>query len=117
MAMLTVNGAAIPAPSEMQVTVFDVNPAQERSAAGELVMDRVAVKRRIDLRWAYLAGSDLAALLSAVGGGFFEAGYPDPVTGEARSMRCCCGDRASGVLRMEDGAPVWTNVEMSWTEK
>lgn len=117
MAMLMVNGAAVPAPSTMRLTLFDLSSAQERNAAGELVLDRVAVKRRIDLSWARIGSAALASLLAAMNGGFFQASYPDPATGEMRSMTCCCADRTAGVLRMEDGAAVWTNVEMSWTEK
>jgi len=118
MAMLKINGADMPAPSQMKVTIFDVSSAQERSAAGEIVMDRVAVKRRLDLSWASLRGSELAVILNAVTQEpFFEASYPDPATGDMRSMNCLCGERTTGVLRMEGGAPLWTNVEMTWTEK
>lgn len=117
MAMLGLNGVDIPAPSAMKVTVFDVSPVQERNAAGELVMDRLAQKRRLDLSWARLSGSDLAAILNAVGGGFFDVRYPDPATGLDAQICCCCGDRTTGILRMEGGIPVWTDVEMSWTER
>ena len=117
MAMLGVNGVDIAAPSAMKVTVFDVSPAQERNAAGELVMDKLKQKRRLDLKWARLSGSDLAAILNAVGGGFFTVRYPDPMAGENVQISCCCGDRTIGILRMEGGVPVWTDVEMSWTER
>ncbi|MBQ8508255.1 MAG: hypothetical protein IJ466_12605 [Clostridia bacterium] len=118
MAMLLINGAEMPAPSALKVTLFDVSSPQERSAAGGIVMDRVAVKRRLELSWAFLSGSDLARLLNAVTeAAFFEADYPDPAAGEMRGMTCCCGDRATGILRMEGGEPIWTNVEMTFTEK
>ena len=63
MAMLKVNGAAAPAPAVMKVTVFDVTNGAGRNAAGRTVLDRVGVKRRLDLRWAHLRGAELTALL------------------------------------------------------
>ena len=118
MAMLKIGGADMPAPSSMKIALFDVSSGQERSASGEIIMDRVAVKRKLDLSWAFLSGAELARLLNAVtDSAFFEAAYPDPATGEMRSMICCCGEKTTGVLRMEGGEALWTNVEMTWTEK
>ena len=115
--MLSVNGRDMPAPSKMKVTIFDVSSEARRSASGLSLMDRVAEKRRLDLSWAHLSGDELAYLLENVSGGFFEVRYPDPHTGGARSMSCSCSDRVMGVLRMEGGQPLWTNVEMHWIEK
>lgn len=118
MAMLWVNGEAVDAPSEMKVTIFDVSSGVRYNAAGNAVLDRTGVKRALALSWARMSGESLAALLKKVGtGGFFEAVYPDPESGEARVMHCYCSDRVAGILRMENGAPVWTNVEMTWTER
>lgn len=118
MAMLTVNGAAVPSPSEMKVTIFETSSAVVRNAAGSVVLDCMGSKRALALRWAHMRGEDLAALLERVGqGGFFEVTYPDPESGAARTMICYASNRTSGILRMEAGAPVWTNVEMTWTER
>lgn len=116
MAMLTVNGQAVPSPSQMKVAVFEALGGVNRNAAGNAVMDLSAVKRRLELGWAHMSGEALAALLTAMNG-FFEAVYPDPQTGEMRSMTCYCGERTSGVLRMQDGVPLWTDVKMTWTER
>lgn len=116
MAMLQVNGRAVPAPSGLQVAVFDVSAGEKRNAAGNAVIDRSAVKRRLELHWAHIGGAELAALLNEIGG-LFEVVYPDPVSGQARSMQCYCGERIAGILRMADGAPVWTDVKMHWTER
>ena len=118
MAVLRVNGVDIPAPSAMKISIFDVSASADRSASGRIVIDRVGTKRKLELRWAHLSGENLSALLSAVGEKlFFTAEYPDPQTGGMRSMTCYCGDRATGVMRMEGGVPVWTEVEMNWIER
>ena len=117
MAVLTVNGAEMPSPSGMRVEIFDVGSSGERSASGRLVVDRVAVKRRLKLKWACLTPAQLGLLLGAVGqGAFFEAGYPDPETGPA-AMTCACSDRTAGVMMIRNDQPVWTNVEMEWIER
>jgi len=118
MAVLKVNGVAVPAPSAMKINIFDVSASADRSASGNVVIDRVGTKRKLELRWSHLTAERLSALLTAVGEKlFFTAEYPDPQTGSIRAMVCYCGDRATGVLRMEQGMPVWTDVEMNWIER
>lgn len=118
MAMLKVNGADLPAPSAMKVSIFDVSAKAERTASGRAVIDRIAEKRKVELKWAYLTGNQLNGLLTAVGtGAFFSLTYPDPATGAARTMTCACKEREMGVLMMVDGEPVWKNVEMTLEER
>lgn len=117
MAVLTVNGAAVPSPAEMKVSIFEVGSGEQRSASGGLVVDRVAVKRRLKLRWAHLTPAELGGLLGQVGGAFFEAVYPDPQQMAPRAMTCRCGERTAGVLQIRGGEPVWVDVEMEWIER
>ena len=118
MAVIRINGAAMPTPSTMKVNIFDVSATADRSASGKMIIDRVGTKRKLELTWAHLTADELSRLLSAVGEEtFFTAAYPDPQTGGVRTMSCYCGDRATGVLRMENGSPVWTDVEMNWIER
>ena len=116
MAVLTVNGAAVKSPSALRVTVFEVGSGETRSASGGLVSDCVAVKRSIALSWAFMEPGELGVLLSAVNGGAFEAEYPDPAEG-VRKAFFRCGESIAGVLRIVDGAPVWTDVSMEWMER
>lgn len=118
MAVLLVNQAAVPSPSELTVSVFEAAGTVDRNANGGAVIDRVAVKRRLELVWAHLSPAELAALLTAIGGeSFFEATYPDPVTGGNRTMTCYAEERTAAVLRLENGAPVWRDLKMRWIER
>ena len=118
MPVLQVNHMTVPAPSALAVTIADVAQTAERSASGAAVIDRVAVKRSLELSWAHLAPAELASLLAAVGEhAFFEATYPDPQTGQARTMTCYAEERSAAVLRVEDGAPVWRDLKMRWIER
>lgn len=116
MAILKLNGADAPSPSALRVELFDVGSDEMRSASGRLVTDRLAVKRRLSLRWALLTADELAALLNAVGEMFFAAVYPDPELG-MRTAEFRCESRSAGVLRYVNGEAVWTDVEMLWTER
>ena len=118
MAILLVNGAEVASPSVMRVSVYDVSGAADRNANGNAVIDRVAVKRKLELEWAHLSAAQLSTMLGAVGDQvFFEATYPDPLTGAARTMICYAGERAAAVLRVEDGQPVWKDLAMEWIER
>lgn len=117
MAMLSINGRAVLPPSEMKTAIFEPGNGAVRNAAGNMVLDKTGAKRRLRLKWAYMDGAQLAALLDAVGTGFFEASYPDPEDGGVRTITCLCSERTAGVLRMESGMPVWMNIEMTWTER
>ena len=115
--MLKINGGAIPSPSALSVSLEDPSAAAERSASGRAVKDFLPGKRRLRLRWAHLSPAQLSALLQAVDACFFDAAFPDPATGGEATARCWCAGRSMGVLRMRDGAPVWTDIEMEWMER
>lgn len=116
MGMLKVNGVEIDAPTGLKATLFDVGAEVSRNAAGNAVMDVCAEKRKLELHWAHMDAAALAALLEAMNG-FFEADYPDPQSGAVRRMICYCSERTAGVLRMVNGAPLWTDIKMVWTER
>lgn len=115
--MLEINGAAVPAPSSMKLTLYDVGATETRNAAGGIVVDRMGVKRKLDLKWNYLDASALAALMEQMGTGvFFSVRYPDVQSG-MRQMECCCSEKSAGMLRMRNGVPEWVDVQMCWTER
>lgn len=118
MAMLTVNGAAVPAPSSMEWTVFDVGSSAARNAMGGAVVDRLGVKRRLDLKWAYMSAADMAALLQRLNqAAFFIVSCPDAQSGEIRQMNCYCSEKSAKLSRMRGEIPEWVDVQMQWTER
>ena len=116
--MLKINGIEIKTPSGMEVGLTEIGDRSRRNAAGEQVIDRIAVKRRIHVVWSILQPSEAAALFSAIGAqAFFQVQYPDPLTGKARSAVCSCERQSAGVQRMENGAAIWKGVDMVWIER
>lgn len=115
--MLKINGATVPTPAALRVTIADISGSPARNAAGNTVMDFMGSRRKLNLKWAHLTGAQLKALLEAVDACFFQVSYPDPMEGEEKTITCYCVNRAMGILRMHEGMPVWTEIEMEWMER
>ena len=106
----------MPSPSAMQAEVICVGSGEERSASGRLVCDRVAVKKRVKLKWAALSGAEIAKLFSAADG-FFTAVCPDPCSGEWGKAEFYASARSLGVMRADGGECVWEDAAMEWMER
>jgi len=118
MAVLMIDHVEMPSPSAMKVTVFDVTDGAQISAAGTAIMDTLGQKQRVYLKWHGLSQAEIQKILRAVGENtFFEAAYPDPVTGEVRSIQCYVSDREMNALRMRGGVPVWADMQLTLTQR
>lgn len=115
--MITVDGSAIPTPSDYQVGVMDLSKA-ERNAKGEIIIERIATKRKIEVSWKYLSQGDLANLLSKVSTNiFFTVEYPDPLTGALRTGTFYVGDRNTSMLDFKNGVPRWKEIKFNFVER
>ena len=115
--MLKINNVTIATPSAMEVALVEIGDAR-RNAAGQQVIDRIALKQRLRLSWNYLDGTVLSGILSALDAQpFCAVEYPDPVTGQSRSVLCSCESHVCGVLRQSDSATGWKNVEIVLMER
>lgn len=116
--MLSINGAAVASPSVFSVNIEERGDFSKCNVLGERLADRLAVKRVIDVEWALLSETELAAILDAVSDKvFFSVSYPDPVTGAERETVCRAAERSMRVYRLDSGSAVWTDVRMRWEEK
>lgn len=68
--MIKINGVAIATPKIYEATVSDLDGESNRNAAGQLIRDRIAVKRKLNLEWGPLSQSEIAPILNAVSGVF-----------------------------------------------
>ena len=49
--MLKINNVSIAVPSAFQVDIQDIDGESNRNAKGELLRDRIAVKRKLNCEW------------------------------------------------------------------
>lgn len=115
--MLKVNSTTIRTPKKMSVGIYDVSKTADRNAEGTILIDRAAVKRKIECEWGLLTNAQMSTLLSAVTSVFFTVTYPDPQTGGSKTITCYVGDRTAPVHRVVGGVPVWDGLKMNFIEQ
>lgn len=104
MALLTVGGVALPTPNEFSVGVMDISKA-ERNASGKMIIERIAVKRKLFITYGYLTQGDAAKVLRAVAPTYYTVTYYDPQDGQMKSGSFYCGDRQIGFIDYQNGIP------------
>ena len=116
MSLIIIDGVEIPASSEYSVGIQDISKA-ERNANGTMIIERVATKRKLELSWAYLSKEQVAQVLSAVSGVFFQVTYVDPEDGTTRTGTFYAGDRKCGMLDFKNGVPRYKDVSFNLIER
>lgn len=107
---------AIATPTDMQISIMDLSTAF-RNAKGEMSIDRIATKRKLELRYAYLSRTDLSTILNAVSSIFFDVYYTDPQTNSSRTATFYVGDRNTGLLDVQNGIVRYKDVAFNLVEK
>lgn len=116
MALIIIDGVAMPTPHEMSIGIYDVSKA-ERNANGYMIMERITTKQKIELSYTFLDVSNLRQILVAITPVFFSVTYPDPVTGANRTGTFYVGDRKLGILDYYDGVPRHKDVAFNFIER
>jgi len=114
--MVKINGVALPTPSEYSVSIMDISKA-ERNAAGTMVIDRIATKRKLELSWKYLDKEILSQVLTLVSPVFFSVEYIDPQENTWKKGTFYCGDRTIGALDYRDGKIRWKDIKFNLIER
>ncbi|MEG0133771.1 MAG: DUF6711 family protein [Clostridium sp.] len=117
--MLKINGVAIATPKIFQVDIEDIDGESNRNTRGELLRDRIAIKRKLNLEWAPLKMNEISVLLKAVKDVYFEVNYPDPMEGTMLTKTFYVGGR-SAPAHYYDGVKnemLWQGLKMNFIEK
>lgn len=114
--MIKINGTTIPTPATYQVNLQDLSKS-ERNANGNLIIERIATKRKIEMSWNYLSQGDLAGVLQAISGVFFTVEYIDPQDGALKTGTFYAGDKKAGALDYQDGVIRWKDSGFSINER
>jgi len=118
--MIKINAIPIPKyPSSLSVLVSDLDDGNStgRTIDGLLHRDRIAVKRKLEMSFNMLTGSELSTLLKQISGTFFDVEYPDPQTGLMEIKNFYVGDRTSPIALLRDGVYYWSNVSFNFIER
>ena len=116
--MISINGVVIATPKSYETTVTDLDGETNRNANGELIRDRIAVKRKLNLEWGPLSQSEIAPILNAVSGVFFTVTFPDPELGMI-TKTMYVGDRTAPAYMYDEEAKEvkWQGLKMNFIEK
>lgn len=114
--ILFLGTAYVKTPKKLTVGIYDVSSSADRNAAGEILIDRVAVKRKIECEWGPLTNAEISDILTKVTSVFFTVKYPDPLTGTEKTITCYVGDRTAPIYK-DSGTPVWEGLKMNLIEK
>jgi hypothetical protein len=114
--LLTINSTTVATPSVFQVDISDIDGETTRNAKGDLIRDRIAVKRKLTCEWKALTQAQVSAILSAVSGVFFTVQYPDPVNGVV-TITCYVGDRSTPMYRNINGTILWEGLKLNLVQK
>jgi len=114
--MIKINGVALPISSDYTVSIMDISKAN-RTAAGTMIIDRIATKRKIELNWKHLSKEELAFVLSKVSDVFFTVEYIDPETNSNKTGTFYCGNRSCGAMDYIDGNIRWKDIRFNLIER
>ncbi|QIB68621.1 hypothetical protein Ami103574_04490 [Aminipila butyrica] len=114
--MLKIKGIDMPTPSELKVGIQDLSKA-ERAANGQMFIERVATKRKLEPTWQYLSNDDLSRLFQAVSGVFFQVEYIDPQDNAKKTGTFYAGDRKAGALDYRNGVIRYKDISVSLVER
>lgn len=113
--MIFINSVQISTPSNFQIGIMDISKA-ERNAKGNLIIERINTKRKLELSYGYLSAAALSTLLTAISGTTFSVSYPDAQTGASRTGTFYVGDRSAGAIDIQSGVVRYKDVKFNLIE-
>lgn len=119
MALLTINGAALPAPTVLQPGIQDLDSEDGtgRNQQGTMFRDRTAIKRAIHCEWGVLSKAEMSALLAAMSSVSFQLTYPDPQEGCLKTITAYVGDRVPAICSViSDTDWNWLGLSVDFVE-
>lgn len=114
--MIKIDDVSIPAPDNYNVGIMDISNA-ERNAAGTMIIERIATKRKLTLNWQQISNKDLSSILTLVSPVFFYVTYPDPQDGKIKGGTFYSGDRTADGLMYKDGIMYWKSLKFDLIER
>ena len=114
--MIEINDTSIKTPQRCTVGIEDVG-SKSRNALGETLLDRIAVKRKIEMEWGPLSNAECAAVLTAISPTFFRVDYPDPEEGIEKTIVCFAEKKSAPMLKYSGSTPYWEGLKVTLSER
>lgn len=115
--MYKINGVAMPTPKSFSVNISDLDGESNRNANGDLIRDRIAIKRKLEIEYQPLDPSEISLILKAISPVFINVEYPDPQEGRSITKTMYAGDKSSPMYYIIDGNPKWGGLKFNLIEK
>lgn len=115
MALIKVEGLALPTPSDYSVSVEELSEA-ERNANGNMIKEHIGYKRKISLSWPFLTQDEIQQAFSATSKNFFQVTYIDPEYGET-TKTFYAGARSAGAMDFWNGVVRWKDFKFNIIER
>lgn len=118
MALLAINSIAVKTPSSFQVDISDLDGESTINARGNLIRDRIGIKRKLNCEFPPMTQSEMSTLLVAVAEVFFSITYQDPILGST-TKTFYVSDRTSPMYRFGNGTTdlLWEGLAMNFVEQ
>jgi len=118
MSVLIISGIEMPPPTDYQVGVMDLDGKTTRTADGTLKRDRLAVKRKIEVFYAFITPEELKTVLQAISPVFFPVVYLDPQDSGTKTGTFYAGDRTVAAVGFSGGKIThWKDLKFSLVEQ
>lgn len=115
--MLKFNGVTVITPKVFQVDIMDLDGESQRNAKGDMIRDRLAVKRKLNCEWGPLTMGEISSVLVAVKDPYVTVEYPDPFAGTRITRIFYVGDRQAPMLRHDNSQIKWEGLKFNLIEK
>ena len=115
--MITIDGTTIKTPSDYSVGIFSLDKA-ERNTNGEMIIEKIADKRKLTIKWNYLSKAELDTIQGLVKGTsrFVTVTYID-LDGESASGTFYSGNLVPNAMDYYSGVIRWKDISLDLVEK
>ena len=113
--MLKIGGVAMPTPSEMTPSIYDITDG-ERDSTGTMHIDLIATKYKLECKWNILSQANMTNLLNAIKPITFNITFIDPVTGTEKTITVYKGDRSIPIFKIKNGENIYKDFKVNFIE-
>lgn len=115
--LIKINGQYIPNPSSLQWGIQSVSDSNAgRDMKGEMHVNLVTRKRKLELTWNAVDFQTASEILSAVNGETFNVTYRDALTNNTETRKFYVGDRSAPVYSYAVGHQWYSNIAFNLIE-